>query len=153
MAKRKKHHAKTFQQRQSERRLAHDKDRALVEDTARKFTCSNAVARDFAEQCELRIDDLDFDLICSDLALEFWAAPPEPALHIVDLIRELADERRRHRAALGSLAQRLYATTRDATVHHHLGLPIEHYEQRVRDTILPGPDPRPVQNPAISGDR
>lgn len=134
-----KSHGKTFQQRQTERRQAEAHDRAVVEDMAAKFSCSNSVARDFAGQCETRIDDLDFDLLCSDMALDFWATPPPEAQPVIDLLRELADERRRHQAALASLRERLLATTQNAEVHKHLDLPIEHYRQQVRERIFPDP--------------
>jgi hypothetical protein len=158
MAKRrsKKPHAKTFQQRQTERQLADEaEDRAIVEDMATKYTCSNAVARDFVRQCDLRIDDLDFDLVCNTMALEFWALPPATVQPVVDLLRELADERRRHQAALISLRDRLLDTTTRGDVHHHLDLPIEHYRRVVRERILlaEADDPRPVQISAVSGDR
>lgn len=140
MARRQATPAKTFQQRQTEKRDAAARDRAVVEDIAAKFTCSNEVAQDFAGQCETRIDDLDFDLLCSDLALDFWATPPPAAQPVVDLLRELADERRRHRAALSSLRERLRATTTsNGHAHTHLELPIEHYRQQVRQRLFPEP--------------
>jgi hypothetical protein len=71
MARQHKTAPKTFQQRQTEQRLSDDKDRAVLEDMASRFSCSSGVAKDFAGQCEERITDLDFDLICSELALGF----------------------------------------------------------------------------------
>lgn len=134
-----KHQGKTFQQRQTEKQAAAAQDRAIVEDMAAKYTCSNAIAHDFAGQCEDRIDDLDFDLLCSQLALDFWASPPAAAQTVVDLLRELADERRRHQAALARLRERLLGTTGSEVVHLHLELPIDHYRQQVRDRIFPDP--------------
>ena len=91
MARRKNNgHAKTFQQRQTERRQREAQDQAIVEDMASKYSCSNGVARDFAGQCEERLVDLDFDLLCSTLALDFWVSPPERARPVVDVLRELA---------------------------------------------------------------
>jgi hypothetical protein len=146
-----KPNTKTFQQRQTERLQEEAaKDRAIVEDMASKYSCSNGIAHDFAGQCEERIGDLDFDLLCSELALDFWASPPPAAQPVVDLLCELAEERGRHHAALNSLRERLLATTRSNAVHQHLDLPIEHYRQQVRDRLFP--DPRPVQNHAVSGD-
>jgi hypothetical protein len=133
----KKSHGKTFQQRQSERAQAAAHDRELVETMASAYACSNGIARDFAEQCELRIDDLHFDLLCSQLALDFWATPPAAAQPIVDLLRELTDERRRHQTALTNLRERLLETTRTKAIHQHLELPIDHYRQQVRDRIFP----------------
>lgn len=134
-----KSNGKTFQQRQSERARAAARDRELVEDMASAYACSNAIARDFAEQCELRIGDLRFDLLCSQLALDFWATPPAAAQPVVELLRELADERRRHQEALTNLRERLIETTRTNTVHHHLELPIDNYRQQIRDRLFPDP--------------
>jgi hypothetical protein len=147
-------HGKTFQQRQTERKQAEEaRDRTMIEDMAKTYCCSNGIARDFAEQCELRIDDLDFDLLCSTMALDFWASGPPAAQPVVDLLCELAEERRRHQAALTSLRERLLATTWKEAVHQHLDLPIEHYRGQVRERIFPDPDRRPVQNHAESDAR
>jgi hypothetical protein len=132
---------KTFQQRQTERRLAEERDRAIVEDMAKKYTCSNSIAHDFAGQCEERLDDLDFDLLCSKMALDFWADPPEAAKPVVDLLRELEAERRRYRDVLTGLRERLLELTKSEPAHHHLPLPIAHYQQQVRDLLFGDPDP------------
>jgi len=150
--RRNKSHGKTFQQRQTERAQADEQDRSVVDDMVTKYVCSNGIAHDFAGQCDERITDLDFDLLCSDMALEFWASPPSDAQAVVDLLRELADERRRHQAALRSLHARLFATTQTAA-HAHLNLPADHYRGLVRDRLFPGLELRPVQNRAVSGER
>lgn len=142
MSRRKRNsHAKTFQQRQTERHHRAEPDRAIVDDMASKFSCSNGVARDFAGQCEERLVDLDFDLLCSQLALDFWSSPPERARPVVDVLRELADERQRHRDAIARLRERLLDFTRSETTHHHLDRPIEHYRQQVRQRLFPDPVP------------
>jgi hypothetical protein len=133
----KKAPTKTFQQRQSERHQRDLGDRAVVEDMASKFTCSYAIARDFADQCDERIADLDFDLTCSKLALEFWAEPPEPARPVVDVLIELAGERQRHFDALTRIAERLRELTKGEVTHHHLALPDMHYQQKIRDQLFP----------------
>lgn len=144
--------AKTFQQRQTERRQREvDQDHAIVEDMASKYSCSNSVARDFAGQCEERIVDLDFDLLCSSLALDFWASPPERARPVVDVLRELADERQRYRDALARLRERLLDLTKSEATHQHLDLPIEHYRQQVRQRLFP--DPEPPAGPELRGIR
>lgn len=141
---------KTFQQRQTEQRLSDDKDRAVVEDMASRFSCSSGVAKDFAGQCEERLVDLDFDLLCSELALDFWVDPPAAALPVIETLRELEDERRRYRAALYQLRERLLELTKGAAAHHHLSLPISHYQGLVRDRLFPELKLRLVQNPAVS---
>jgi hypothetical protein len=144
--------AKTFQQRQTERHLEDAKDRAIVEDMAKNYTCTNSIARDFASQCGERITDVDFDLLCSKLALDFWVDPPEAARPVVDVLRDLESERRRYLAALTQLRERLLELTRTNAVHEHLPLPIEHYQAQVRDRLFPDLQLRPVQNPAVSGE-
>jgi hypothetical protein len=150
------HTAKTFQQRQTERHqreLEAAKDRAIVEDMAAQYSSSYGVAHDFAGQCQERLVDVDFDLLCSDLALSFWADSPPPALPVVDLLRELAAERRRYRDAIADFRERLLALTKGDTAHHHLPQPVEYYEARVRDRMFPNLELRPVHNRAPSGDR
>jgi hypothetical protein len=148
MSRRKRNgHAKTFQQRQTERRQLEAQDQAIVEDMASKYSCSNGVADDFAGQCEERLVDLDFDLLCSTLALDFWASPPDRAHPVVDVLRELADERQRYKEALTRLRERLLDFTRSEAAHHHLDLPVEHYRQQVRQRLFP--DPLPPAGPEL----
>ena len=143
---------KTFQQRQTERHLADAQDRAIVEDMAKKYTCTNSIAHDFAGQCHDRITDVDFDLICNQLALHFWADPPEAARPVVDVLRELEAERRRHLAVLTQLQERFLAFTRTNPIHEHLSLPIEHYQVQVRDRLFPDLALPPVQKLVSTGD-
>lgn len=153
MSRRKnKAHIKTFQQHQTERRQQEiNQEQTIIEDMTTKYTCSNGLARDFADQCDARLDALDFDLLCSALALDFWASPPERARPVVDTLRELADERRRHRGALAQLRDRLLDFTRSAATHQHLALPIDHYRQQVRQALFP--DPAPPAGPDLRGIR
>lgn len=137
MAHHRKSQGKTFQQRQSERAQSAARERDLVDDMASAYTCSDAIAHDFAEQCDLRIEDLTFDLLCSQLALDFWATPPAPAQPVADLLLELAEERRRHQAALTNLRQRLLDSTTSDADHIHLELPKDHYRQLIRDRLFP----------------
>jgi hypothetical protein len=150
MARRRKQQGKTFQQRQTERKLREqDKKQELdtmVEDMAATFTCSVEVARDFADQCNNRLDDLDYDLACGRTALDFWADAPSHAAPLVEALRELMAERERHAAALVELRKRLLALTSNDAVHHHLSLPAEHYQNQIRLRLFPEPEPRPVQN-------
>jgi hypothetical protein len=72
---------------------------------------------------------------------------------VVDVLRELEAERRRHTAALSQLRKRLLELTKGAAAHHYLSLPISHYQGLVRDRLFPDLQLRPVQNPADSGER
>jgi hypothetical protein len=62
---------KRAKERRKEKQLAEDVA-AAVEDTASRFTCTTGVAQDFADQCEQRFEDIEFDLACTRLALEMW---------------------------------------------------------------------------------
>lgn len=157
MTRRRKQQGKTFQQRQTERKLRaqHNKQEldTIVEDMAAIFACSLEAARDFADQCNNRLDDLDYDLACGRTALDFWADAPSHAAPLVEALRELVAERERHAAVLVELRQRLRELTRNDAVHHHLVLPAEHYQNQIRIRLFPESGPRPVQNCAVSDAR
>lgn len=70
-------------------------------------------------QCHERITEVDFDIVYSQLALDFWAGPPEAAQPVAEVLRELAAERRRYHAAL---------------------------TQQVRDPLFPDLTQRPAQS-------
>ena len=84
--------------------------------------------------------DLDFDLSCSELAVEFWAGRPGHPEQVLGLLTELAAERRRHRDATAALAARLAAFADEAHLteadHVHRE-PIEAYRARVRQRLYP----------------
>ena len=137
MARKNKAPAKSFQQRQTEKRAA-QQDQAVVEDMAAAYTCAEHLARDLAGQCEVRLDDLDYDLICSDLALGFWADGPAAAQPVLDLVRELDVEHRRSRDALIALRARLLEAAEQQGAHVHLEAhPIEHYREKIKRRLFP----------------
>ena len=70
---------------------------------------------------------------------------------VVEVLRELAAERRRYHTALTQLQQRLLAFTQTNIIHEHLPLPIEHYQQLVRDRLFPDLPLPPTQKLAASG--
>jgi hypothetical protein len=72
---------------------------------------------------------------------------------VVDALHELEAERRRHRAALSQLRERLLELTRGPAAHQHLTLPISHYQGLIRDRLFPDLKLQPVQNPAASAER
>jgi hypothetical protein len=117
------------QERREQRRVEEDVA-ATVVDVASRFTCSTGVAQDFADQCEQRIEDLDFDLTCNRLALEMWEPiASDAARPVVALLHEIAAERDRHRQALVELQIRLdeYA---QQEIHEHLE-PVDKYQELV----------------------
>lgn len=142
---------KTYQQRQTEKRQREEQDRALVEDTVSRFSCSNQIATDFAHQCEVRIDDLDFDIIISELADRFWSKQSDSKQPVVAILRQIDAERRRHREALLELRERLLPLTGETGPHHHLALEPEYARQLVRAALLGEDPPRPVEISATPG--
>jgi hypothetical protein len=111
---------------------------AAVEDTTSRFTCTTGVAKDFADQCEQRIEDLEFDLVCTRLALEMWnPVTSVTARPVVELLREVLAERERHHHALMQLGQRLdeYA---QRGIHEHLE-PMEQYAELVFKRLFEPP--------------
>lgn len=142
MARRRNRPSKTGKranERRKERRAAEELA-AAVEDTTSRFTCTTGVARDFADQCEQRVEDVEFDLVCTRLALEMWSPVPSvTARPVVELLHEVLAERERHHEALMQLGQRLdeYAQ-RD--IHEHLE-PMEQYAELVFKRLFePSPD-------------
>ena len=147
---------KTFQQRQSEK-LVSRQDRADRPCGRRGHGIAILMlerpCRDFAHQCEHRIEDLDFDLVFSELALDFWSEEPEPARGVVDALRELEAERQRHFDALTVLEKRLRELTKGDVAHHHLPLPNAHYQQKSATASSEISSSRLVHNYAASGER
>ena len=120
------------------------------------FFCSNMLARDFVDQCDTRLHDLDFDLRCSSLALGVWASSPEHTRPVLDALRELADERQRHRDTLVRLRERLFALSNREALHHHLDIPIGELRQQVRRTLFPdasGPESDRPAGPKLLGNK
>ena len=110
---------------------------AVVEDMASRFTCSNSIAGDFAGQCAERINDLEFDLLCSRISLDFWEAQPETEHSVAEVLRDLDAEGQRHLRALVRLRERLLALSTSAAPNQHLKLPIEHCREQVRLRLFP----------------
>lgn len=130
---------KRAKERRKEKQLADDVASA-VEDTASRFTCTTGVAQDFADQCEQRIEDIEFDLVCTRLALEMWSSvPSETARPVVELLREVLAERERHQQALIRLGERLDECAQRG-IHEHLE-PMEQYAELVYKRLFePPPD-------------
>lgn len=156
MSRRRKKPGKSFQQRQTERKQrAQGDDQELdeiVTNMATTYTCSTEIARDFADRCGDRLEDLDFDLDCNQIALDFWAEAPTHAAPLVDALRALAAEHQRHAATIADLRDRLVELTNNQAVHHHLDRSPEHYQNQLRIRLFTTPEREPVQNPALSGD-
>jgi hypothetical protein len=152
---RNKHH-RTFQQRQTERRQ-HEEQKQLafdtaLEDMAVKYCCSRAISREFTNQCLSRLEELEFDLKCSRVALEFWSAPTHIATPVSEVFRNLVAEHERHASMLVELNRRLTEITENAALHQHLPLPIGHYENRLRVHLLAEADEPSIKNDSTPED-
>ena len=84
MVRRGKQLTKAEKAQRRERREDQDLANVIADMTAR-FTCLVELARDFAGQCKTRLDDVDFDLSSTHLAIEFWSGRPGPAQLAADL--------------------------------------------------------------------
>jgi hypothetical protein len=156
MSRRRKKQGKSFQQRQAERKQRERQDdqelHEIVETMAATYTCSTETARDFADRCSDRLDDQEYELDCTNIAIDFWSEAPAHAAPLVDALRELAAEHERHTAAIANLQRRMVELTNDTAIHHHLDQPPGHYRDQLRLRLFTAPEHRPVQNPALSAD-
>ncbi len=127
-------HDKRRQQAQREAQ----QQKAVVEDTAARFTCAAETADDFAYHCTHAIEELDLDLLVHRLALEIWREHPDRAPALLESLEELLTERLRHREMLERIGQRLQDLADDPAFHIHLE-PVEPYRDLVRNRLFPQP--------------
>lgn len=156
MSRRRKKQGKSFQQRQAERKQREQQDQQeldeIVENMAMTYTCSTGTARDFADRCSDRLDDLEYELDCTRIATDFWSDAPAHTASLVDALRALTIEHQRHAAAIADLHRRLVELANDEAIHHHLDQPPGHYKNQLRLRLFTPPEQRPVQNHALSAD-
>jgi hypothetical protein len=107
----------------------------------KQLTCLVTLAQEVADDCEGQLEDLEFDLATSRLAIEFWA--DNPAAHdIVAMIAELEIEHQRHCATVSALADRFDAFVHSQANLEHVHLrPSEPYRQRVEERLFPSAAP------------
>lgn len=117
---------------------------AVVQDTAARFTCAAETADDFAYHCTHALEELDLDLLVHRLALEIWREHPERAPALLDALEELLAERLRHREMLERIGQRLQTLADDPAFHIHLEPP-DKYRDLVRSRLFPQP---PTKSPS-----
>jgi hypothetical protein len=157
MSRRRKKQGKSFQQRKVER-TQRDQQRqqeidAIIGDMATRYTCSMETARDFADRCSDQLDEMEYELDCTRVAIDFWSDAPPHAAPLVDALRELVAEHERHAAVIVDLHRRMSELTTDEAVHHHLDEPPEYYENELRLRLFTPPEFRPVEVDAIAADR
>jgi hypothetical protein len=158
MSRRRKKQGKSFQQRQVERKEREQEQQReldeIVEDMAMRYTCALETARDFADRCSDQLDDLEYELDCSKIAIDFWSNAPAHTSALVDALRELAAEQERHAAVIADLHRRMIELATNEAVHHHLeDEPPEYYHDQLRLRLFTAPELRPAEDRAISADR
>lgn len=127
------------QQRQAQRG---ERDRLeAITGLTEQFTCLGGLAAQVADDCEVHVEDLAFDLATTRLAAEFWA--DHPAAHdVVAMLADLTVEHQRHCDAVTALATRFDAFVHSQANHEHVHLrPIEPYRRRVEERLYPPTDP------------
>jgi hypothetical protein len=114
-------------------------DESLVCDMAATFTCLYELGANFAERCELSVEDIDFNLACAEIAAGFWADHPGTAQNAVAMMRELAAELAQHKARITDLAKRFATFSQEHSehdAHNHLDPP-EPYRAIIRARLYP----------------
>jgi hypothetical protein len=123
------------QRRQAKR---HELDRLdSITGMTERLTCLASLACQAADDCETHVEDLDFDLATSRLAVEFWADHPA-AQDVVAMFADLEVEHRRHSEAVTALATRFDAFVHSQANREHVHLrPSEPYRKRVEEQLFP----------------
>jgi hypothetical protein len=102
-----------------------------------RLTCLASLACQAANDCERHVEDLEFDLATSRLAVEFWADHPA-AQDFVAMVADLEGEHQRHCEAITALAVRFDAFVHSQANREHVHLrPSEPYRQRVEERLYP----------------
>lgn len=102
-----------------------------------RLTCLASLACQAADDCERHVEELEFDLATSRLAVEFWADHPA-GQSFVTMVAELELEHQRHCEVITALAARFDAFLHSQANREHVHLrPIEPYRQRVEERLYP----------------
>lgn len=130
---------------EKQRRKAQQQERDRLEEITgltAYLTCLDSLARQVADDCEIHVENLAFDLATSRLAAEFWTDHPA-AQDVVAMLTELETEHQRHCDALTALSDRLqsFLQTAGPLAHVHLR-PTEPYRQLVETRLYPPTPPR-----------
>ena len=136
MARRGKKFTPAEKQRRQAQRYERDRLEAITGMTER-LTCLASLACQAAEDCELHVEDLEFDLATSRIAVEFWADHPA-ARDVVAMFAALEIEHQRHCEAITALAARFHAFVHSQANRDHVHLrPSDPYRQRVEERLYP----------------
>lgn len=136
MARRTKKLTPAEKQRRQARRNERDRLEAIAGMTE-QLTCLASLTCQVIDDCEVHVEDLEFDLATSRLAVEFWADQPA-AQEVVAMLADLEVEHQRHCDAVTALAARFHAFVHRHAHHEHVHLrPSEPYRQQVEARLYP----------------
>ena len=121
------------QHRQAQREA--ERQNAVVQDTAARFTCAAETADDFAYQCTHALEEIEPDLVVHRLALEIWREHPDRAPALLEALEQLMTERMRYREMLQRFEKLLEALAENPAFHIHLE-PLEKYRALVRSRLF-----------------
>lgn len=126
--------------RRKQRHQRRQQNSDVAKDTAGIFTCDFETARDFANQCEERSEDLDFDIAFSKLAYDIWLPHADRASHLATALAEFLSEKQRHLDAISAFRRRFadIAAQTSPDTHQHLE-PLDPYLNLVRERLFPDP--------------
>ena len=134
------HRSKKLTPADKQRRQAQQRERDRLEaitGITERLTCLASLACQAADDCEVHVEGLEFDLATSRLAVEFWAGHPA-AQDVVAMLADLAVEHQRHADAVAALAARFDAFVHSPANHAHVHLrPSEPYRQLVEERLYP----------------
>lgn len=140
------HRTKKLTPTEKQRRQARQRERDRLEaitGVTEQLTCLVSIATQAADDCAVHLEDHEFDLLTSRLAIEFWA--DHPAAHdVVAMLAALEAEHQRHCDAITALAARFDAFAHRQVDLEHVHLrPTEPYRQRVEERLYPPVEPSP----------
>lgn len=138
MSRRKKRPHRSRKKRSQERERQSWDD--VIRDTAACFACSRQIAKDFAIQCDSRLEDLETDIAFNRAALKMWKGRPGRAQELAEALAMFVTEREREATTLTALRQRFAALAVDEPFHEHLD-PVEQWQAFLRSEILPDSPP------------
>ena len=128
------------QKRERRRKSDAEHFEMVVRDTAERFTCSEQIVVDFANQCARLRDHLECDILFNDIDCELWQhlKYDDAANKLVQALDDFAAERQRHLAAVEVLHRRFDEIAGDSSFYQQLG-PVQQYREHVRRRIGPPP--------------
>lgn len=136
MARRGKNFTPVQQQQRQAQKHEHDRLEAITGVTE-QLTCLDRLACQVVDDCTLHVENREFDLATSRLAIEFWADQPV-AKDVVAMLAAVQAEHQRHCDTMTAFAAQLTALVDNLGAKGHVHLrPSETYRQRVEAHLYP----------------